>query len=119
MFGVQNPSEGTVDNVGIQVQLPEGVKFMSVRSIWLPKYLPVPRKRRKVRDVYNAKTHTVTWWPLPFTSWQRYVFHMKVRTQKEGKSVLAITSFQQSQTLNVNETALPYCQNAVGKIKVL
>lgn len=121
VFSIENPSEGMANNVGIQVQLPEGVDFVRARDERVPKEVAIEiNGQRKVPDVYNATSRTVVWWPLPFDSWQSYIFRMKIYVDKEkaGNYSLVISSFQQTRALNVNATTFPYCQNPVTNISM-
>lgn len=121
MFAVENQSPGMVNNAGIQVQLPEGVDFVRAQDGRVPKEVAAEIDgQRRVPDVYNATARIVTWWPLPFDSWQSYVFRMKVYVDKEkaGDYTLAITSFQQTHALNLNQTSVPYCWNPVANVTV-
>lgn len=121
VFAIENPSDGMATGVGIQVQLPEGVDFVRAKDERVPKEVAMEvNGQRKVPDVYNATARTVVWWPLPFDSWQSYIFRMKIYVDKEkaGNYSLTISSFQQTQALNVNETSFPYCQNPVTNISM-
>ena len=118
VFSVENQGLGMANNVGIQVTLPEGVNFVRAKDERVPKEVTVEIDgQRKVPDVYNATSKTVVWWPLPFDSWQSYIFRMKIYVDKKaGNYSLVITSFQQSRALNVSQTTFPYCQNPVTNI---
>ncbi len=121
IFAIENQGAGLANNVGIQVQLPPGMDFVKARDERVPKQVAATiNGQRRVPDVYNATARTVTWWPLPFESWQSYIFHMKVHIEKERAAnyTLVINSFQQTQALNLNETTFPYCQNPVINITV-